>query len=145
MGQDTYIITENSGKLEVNGTKSDSVTFAGVNWRGIRSENYQAGSTIKYAKILETSNNPYYYDWFVKFEAATIENSRFSGSQYGPKIGNGSKITNSKVHNIRRTGMEIFSNSTATGNEFYDINTQESQNNHVYVNNSTFNLSLIHI
>ena len=29
MGQDTYIKTENSGKLEVNGTKSDSVTFTG--------------------------------------------------------------------------------------------------------------------
>ena len=63
MGQDTYIITENSGKLEVNGTKSDSVTFAGVNWRGIRSENYQAGSTIKYA-----SNVPMIVNWKSKIK-----------------------------------------------------------------------------
>ena len=34
MGQDTYIKTENSRKLEVNGTKSDSVTFTGENWDG---------------------------------------------------------------------------------------------------------------
>ena len=35
MGQDTYIKTENSGKLEVNGTVTDSVTFTGNNWRGL--------------------------------------------------------------------------------------------------------------
>ena len=68
MGQDTYIKTENSGKLEVNGIVSDSVTFTGANWKGIDSENFQAGSKIKYAKILETSDNPNNYDWFVKLE-----------------------------------------------------------------------------
>ena len=86
MGQDTYIKTENNGKLEVNGTKSDSVTFTGANWKGIDSENFQAGSKIKYAKILETSDNPNNYDWFVKLEWSTIENSRISGSRYGPRI-----------------------------------------------------------
>ena len=35
--------------------------------------------------------------------------------------------------------MELTGNSTATGNEFYDINTQENQNNHIYLHSSTFN------
>ena len=90
MGQDTYIKTENSGKLEVNGTVSDSVTFTGNNWRGL---SLIKESSIKYSRILNTSNQNY-WDWFVKLERSTIENSRISGSRYGPRISNNSTIKN---------------------------------------------------
>ena len=141
MGQDTYIKTENSGKLEVNGTETDSVTFTGLNWRGL---SLIKDSHLKYARIINSSDNHNYYDWFVKLENSTIEDSRVSGSQYGPRVSENSTIKNSKVHNIRRTGMELTGNSTATGNEFYDINTQESQNNHIYVHSSTFNSNRVY-
>ena len=140
MGQDTYIKTENSGKLEVNGTVSDSVTFTGNNWRGLT---LKKESSIKYSRILETSNQNY-WDWFVNLERSTIENSIISGSRYGPRISNNSTIKNSKVHNIGRTGMELTGNSTATGNEFYDINKNESNNNNIDVHSSTFNSNRIY-
>ena len=74
MGQDTYIKTENSGKLEVNGTETDSVTFTGLNWRGL---SLIKDSHLKYARIINSSDNHNYYDWFVKLENSTIEDSRF--------------------------------------------------------------------
>ena len=78
MGQDTYIKTENSGKLEVNGTETDSVTFTGLNWRGL---SLIKDSHLKYARIINSSDNHNYYDWFVKLENSTIEDSRISGSR----------------------------------------------------------------
>ena len=49
MGNQTYIKTENSGKLEVNGTVSDSVTFTGDNWRGL---SLIKESHVKYSRII---------------------------------------------------------------------------------------------
>ena len=109
MGQDTYIKTENSGKLEVNGTKSDSVTFTGSNWKGIRLKNE---SFLKYSRILETSDGQGYWDWFVQLNNSSVENSRISGSNYGIYLNNSSNLKNSKVHNTLRTGMEIYGNDS---------------------------------
>ena len=135
MGQDTYIKTENSGKLEVNGTKSDSVTFTGSNWKGIRLKNE---SFLKYSRILETSDGQGYWDWFVQLNNSSVENSRISGSNYGIYLNNSSNLKNSKVHNTLRTGMEIYGNSSATGNEFYDMNSTGNQSSHISINNSIF-------
>ena len=140
-GKGTQIKTEGVGKLEFNGTSQDSIFITGANWKGIDVNN--SGSTIKYSSITVTGDHNY-WDWFVQLQGSSIENSRISGSQYGPRIESNSTIKNSKVHNIKRTGMEISGNSTATGNEFYDINTNESQNNHIYVHSSTFNSNRVY-
>ncbi|MFL2995581.1 MAG: LamG-like jellyroll fold domain-containing protein [Cytophagales bacterium] len=142
MAKDTYIKTENSGKLEVNGTESDSVTFTGTNWDGIRAN--AQGSLIKYSKILNVGDDQC-CDWFVKLtNRSTLENSRISNSRNGAYVSNRSKLLNSKIHNVRRHALEIHSNSTVTGNEIYDNNTSETSNYHVYVHNSTFNSNRIY-
>ena len=141
MANGTLIKTEGIGRIEFNGTLQDSVVVTGENWKRIDINN--SGSIIKYSSITVTGDHSY-YDWFVQLQGSSIENSRISGSQYGPRIESNSTIKNSKVHNIKRTGMEISGNSTATGNEFYDINTNESQNNHIYVHSSTFNSNRVY-
>ena len=142
MAKDTYIKTENSGKLEVNGTESDSVTFTGTNWDGVWAN--AQGSLIKYSKILNVGDDQC-CDWFVKLmNRSTLENSRISNSRNGAYVSNSSKLLNSKIHNVRRHALEIHSNSTVTGNEIYDNNTSESSNYHVYVHNSTFNSNRIY-
>ena len=142
MAKDTYIKTENSGKLEVNGTESDSVTFTGINWDGIRAN--AQGSLIKYSKILNVGDDQC-CDWFVKLmNRSTLENSRISNSKNGVYVSNRSKLLNSKIHNVRRHALEIHSNSTVTGNEIYDNNTSETSNYHVYVHNSTFNSNRVY-
>ena len=141
MGQDTYIKTENSGKLEVNGTESDSVTFTGENWDGIWANNQ--GSTIKYSRVLNTGNNQC-CEWFVKLNGSSLENSRVSNSRNGVYVNNNSTLNNNKIHNIRRHALEVQGNSSALGNEIYDVNRDETSSYHVYVHNSTFNSNRIY-
>ena len=141
MGQDTYIKTENSGKLEVNGTKSDSVTFTGENWDGIWANN--EGSSIKYSRILNSGNNQC-CDWFVKLNKSSLENSRVSNSRNGVYVNNNSKFNNNKIHNIRRHALEVHGNSSAVGNEIYDVNRDETSSYYVYLHSSTFNSNRIY-
>lgn len=142
MANSTYIITNETGKLEVNGTESDSVTFTGTNWQGIRANNYNSGSVINYSRIL--NNDTDYNGWFINLNKSTLKNSRIADTKYGISATNGSTLTNNKIHNIKRQPLELMGNSTATGNEIYDNNSEENQSSHVYVHSSTFNSNRVY-
>ena len=142
MANSTYIITNEIGKLEVNGTESDSVTFTGTNWHGIRANNYNSGSVINYSRILNNDTN--YNGWFINLNKSTLKNSRVADTKYGISATNGSTLTNNKIHNIKRQPLELMGNSTATGNEIYDNNSEENQSRHVYVHSSTFNSNRVY-
>ena len=141
MGDRTYIKTENSGKLEVNGTESDSVTFTGTNWDGLWANN--SGSVINYSRILN-NDQTHCCDWIIKLNGSTLKNSRVSNSRSGISATNGSTLTDNKIHNIKRQPLELMGNSTATGNEIYDNNSEETQSRHVYVHSSTFNSNRVY-
>ena len=134
MGYGTYIKTEGDGAIEAIGSETDSITFTGDGWRYINANN----STFKYVKVI--SDNHGWWDWLIRLENSSMENSRITGSKFGVSLNDQSTLKNSKVHNIYRNGLEI-QNSNVSGNEIYDINIENTQESHPAAYDSSSNAS----
>jgi len=144
--------TDDSGISDAQDTATDSITFIGTSWKNIDINN--AGSTIKYAKILNADGNyvsnelgtgvELWWDWILEMKGSSIENSRISSSIRGVLLESASTMKNSKIHGLASTAMEVNDNSIATGNEIYDVNAFEKENNAVYVRNATFSSNRIY-
>ena len=137
MGYGTYIKTEGDGAIEAIGSETDSITFKGDGWRYINANN----STFKYVKVI--SDNHGWWDWLIRLENSSMENSRITGSKFGVSLNDQSTLKNSKVHNIYRNGLEI-QNSNVSGNEIYDINIENTQEQHITIYNSTFSSNRVY-
>ena len=115
-----------NGRLIADGTEQDSITFTGNYWNDINIQNASGGSSLKYVRITDESDNS--YQTKLSLRNTTISNSEIYDVNNAIELRDSSSVEYSVIRDIR--GVAISSdNSTIYGNEIYNIGNRNSSGN----------------
>ena len=115
-----------NGILIAEGTEQDSITFTGNYWNDINIQNASGGSSLKYVRITDESDDS--YQTKLTLRNTTISNSEFYGVRNAIDLRDSSSVEYSLFRDIGQRAV-LSSNSTIYGNEFYNIGSRGSTNN----------------